>query len=95
MGGPVPDGKPGIASVKFGVIVRDDRCANICKYFWFLILYLYVYLPPLCYPVDPVEALVGTLRAAKKRKDITYEGQLSLLGVHDDVDIVLLQDSTE
>ncbi|XP_064411424.1 costars family protein ABRACL isoform X1 [Latimeria chalumnae] len=37
------------------------------------------------------EALVGTLRAAKKRKIITYEGQLLLQGTHDDVDIVLLR----
>nr|XP_031535872.1 costars family protein ABRACL isoform X1 [Vicugna pacos] len=38
------------------------------------------------------EALVGTLKAAKRRKIITYAGELLLQGVHDDVDIVLLQD---
>ncbi|EGV96086.1 Epithelial cell transforming sequence 2 oncogene-like [Cricetulus griseus] len=38
------------------------------------------------------EALVGTLKAAKRRKIVTYTGELLLQGVHDDVDIVLLQD---
>ncbi|XP_031312304.1 costars family protein ABRACL isoform X1 [Camelus dromedarius] len=38
------------------------------------------------------EALVGTLKAAKRRKIIMYPGELLLQGVHDDVDIVLLQD---
>ncbi|CAI0401066.1 unnamed protein product, partial [Linum tenue] len=37
------------------------------------------------------EALVGTLRAAKKRKVVTYEGELLLQGVHDNVYITLLQ----
>jgi len=36
------------------------------------------------------EALVGTLRAAKKRKIITYEGELLLQGVHDNVIVTLL-----
>lgn len=35
------------------------------------------------------EALVGTLRAAKKRKILTYDGELLLQGVHDNVEIVL------
>ena len=35
------------------------------------------------------EALVGTLRAAKKRKVLTYDGELLLQGVHDDVEITL------
>ncbi|KAK2662867.1 hypothetical protein Ddye_001441 [Dipteronia dyeriana] len=35
------------------------------------------------------EALVGTLRAAKKRKFLTYDGELLLQGVHDNVEIVL------
>lgn len=35
------------------------------------------------------EALVGTLRAAKKRKFLTYEGELLLQGVHDNVEIIL------
>ena len=38
------------------------------------------------------EALVGTLRAAKRKKIIAYEGQLLLQGVHDNVDITLLKD---
>ncbi|XP_031484129.1 costars family protein WS02710_H03 [Nymphaea colorata] len=37
------------------------------------------------------EALVGTLRAAKKRKVVAYEGELLLQGVHDKVEIVLLK----
>uniref|UniRef100_A0A8C6SYG6 Costars family protein ABRACL n=1 Tax=Neogobius melanostomus TaxID=47308 RepID=A0A8C6SYG6_9GOBI len=37
------------------------------------------------------EALVGTLRAAKRRKVVNYEGELLLQGVHDNVEIVLLQ----
>ncbi|KAF7846568.1 hypothetical protein BT93_J0795 [Corymbia citriodora subsp. variegata] len=35
------------------------------------------------------EALVGTLRAAKKRKVLTYDGELLLQGVHDNVEITL------
>ncbi|KAK3106027.1 hypothetical protein FSP39_011228 [Pinctada imbricata] len=38
------------------------------------------------------EALVGTLRAAKRKKVITYEGELLLQGVHDNVNITLLKD---
>lgn len=38
------------------------------------------------------EALVGTLKAAKKRKIVTYSGELLLQGVHDAVDVVLLVD---
>jgi len=37
------------------------------------------------------EALVGTLKAAKKKKIVTYNGELLLQGVHDNVDIVLLK----
>ncbi|KAK7906959.1 hypothetical protein WMY93_015571 [Mugilogobius chulae] len=37
------------------------------------------------------EALVGTLKAAKKRKVVRYDGELLLQGVHDNVDIILLQ----
>ena len=40
---------------------------------------------------DLFEALVGTLRAAKKRKVVTYDGELLLQGVHDAVDVVLLK----
>lgn len=39
------------------------------------------------------EALVGTLRAAKRKKVVTYEGELLLQGVHDNVPIQLLKDS--
>ncbi|XP_024032544.1 costars family protein-like, partial [Morus notabilis] len=35
------------------------------------------------------EALVGTLRAAKKRKFVAYDGELLLQGVHDNVEIML------
>ncbi|NP_001134634.1 costars family protein ABRACL [Salmo salar] len=38
------------------------------------------------------EALVGTLRAAKRKKIIAFEGELPLQGVHDNVDITLLQE---
>ena len=38
------------------------------------------------------EALVGTLRAAKRKKIITYQGEMLLQGAHDNVDIVLLKD---
>ena len=37
------------------------------------------------------EALVGTLRAAKRKKVITFDGELLLQGVHDNVQIKLLQ----
>ncbi|KAL2081836.1 hypothetical protein ACEWY4_021654 [Coilia grayii] len=36
------------------------------------------------------EALVGTMRAAKRKKIITFQGELLLQGVHDDVDVILL-----
>lgn len=36
------------------------------------------------------EALLGTLRAAKKRNIVAFDGELLLQGVHDNVDIVLL-----
>ncbi|KAG9347530.1 hypothetical protein JZ751_005098 [Albula glossodonta] len=55
-------------SVKFGVLFKDDECANL------------------------FEAMVGTLKAAKKKKIITFEGELLLQGVHDNVDVILLQD---
>ncbi|CAK8673248.1 costars family protein v1g158749-like [Clavelina lepadiformis] len=38
------------------------------------------------------EALVGTLRAAKRKKIVAFEGELLLQGVHDNVDIILLRD---
>jgi hypothetical protein len=39
-----------------------------------------------------VEALVGTLKAAKKRKVVRYDSELLLQGVHDNVNVVLLQE---
>ncbi|XP_033873678.2 costars family protein ABRACL [Acipenser ruthenus] len=65
LGSPNADGK---ISVKFGVLFRDDRCANL------------------------FEAMVGTLKAAKRKKIISFQGELLLQGVHDDVDVVLLQE---
>ncbi|XP_039269811.2 costars family protein ABRACL-like isoform X1 [Styela clava] len=38
------------------------------------------------------EALVGTLRAAKKKKIVDYQGELLLQGVHDNVPITLLKE---
>ncbi|CAN9507950.1 unnamed protein product [Ophioblennius macclurei] len=38
------------------------------------------------------EALVGTLKAAKRKKIISFQGELLLQGVHDNVDIILLQE---
>lgn len=58
--------KDGLWTVKFGVLFKDEKCANI------------------------FEALVGTLRAAKKRKLIKFEGEMLLSPMHDNVDIVLL-----
>ncbi|XP_053408095.1 costars family protein ABRACL-like isoform X2 [Mercenaria mercenaria] len=39
------------------------------------------------------EALVGTLRAAKKKKVVSYDGELLLQGVHDNVAVKLLKES--
>ncbi|XP_020580599.1 costars family protein isoform X1 [Phalaenopsis equestris] len=41
------------------------------------------------------EALVGTLRAAKKRKIIKFDGEMLLQGVHDNVEITLLPSPAE
>lgn len=38
------------------------------------------------------EALVGTLRAAKRKKVVDFKGELLLQGVHDNVDVVLLKE---
>ncbi|XP_021776250.1 costars family protein-like [Chenopodium quinoa] len=40
------------------------------------------------------EALVGTLRAAKKRKILTYDGELLLQGVHDNAIITMKPSAT-
>ena len=63
LGTPNSEGK---ISVTFGVLFKDDKCANL------------------------FEALVGTLRAAKRKKIIKYDGELLLQGVHDNVEIILL-----
>ncbi|KAI8829929.1 costars domain-containing protein [Chytridium lagenaria] len=59
------DAADGLTKVPFGVLVRDDRCADI------------------------FEALVGTLKAAKKRGIVFYDSELLLQGVHDKVMVVL------
>ena len=64
LGTPNADGQ---ISVTFGVLFRDDRCANL------------------------FEAMVGTLRAAKRKKILKYDGELLLQGVHDNVEVVLLK----
>ena len=65
LGTPNADGN---ISVKFGILFRDDKCANL------------------------FEALVGTLKAAKRKKILNYESELLLQGVHDNVEVVLLKD---
>lgn len=36
------------------------------------------------------EAIMSTLRAARKKKVLTFEGELLLKGAHDEVPIILL-----
>jgi hypothetical protein len=43
---------------------------------------------------DDFEALAGTMRAAKKKGLIAFDGELLLQGVHDDVDVILLNGSS-
>ena len=38
------------------------------------------------------EAMAGTLRAAKRKKVVKYDGELLLQGVHDNVEVVLLKE---
>lgn len=64
--GTTPGVDGSIASVKFGILVRDDI---VC---------------------DTFEALVGTLRAAKRQKIVAFDGELLLQGPHDNVDVKLL-----
>ena len=40
---------------------------------------------------DHFEALAGTMRAAKRRKLVAFDGELLLQGVHDNVDVVLVE----
>ncbi len=42
--------------------------------------------------VDIFEAINGTLRAAKRKKIINFEGQMLLKGAHDNVIIYLVQE---
>jgi hypothetical protein len=37
-----------------------------------------------------LEALAGTMRSAKRKKIITFAGELLMQGVHDNVDVTLL-----
>ena len=69
----------GKIKVKFGTLFKDDKVANLCMLGDELI----------CTDCT-VEALVGTLKAAKKRKVITFAGEILLQGAHDNVDVVLL-----
>jgi hypothetical protein len=39
------------------------------------------------------EAIVGTLRAAKKRKIVKFDGEMLFQGVHDHVEITLLRET--
>lgn len=41
------------------------------------------------------EALVGTLKAARKKGFIDWKGQMLLKGAHDDVEITLLVEPVE
>lgn len=41
------------------------------------------------------EALMGTLKAAKKKGVITYKGEMLLKGAHNNIDIILLADPPE
>ena len=41
------------------------------------------------------DALVATLRAAKRKNSIKFEGELLIQGVHDNAPIILLQGVTE
>eukprot|EP01132_Coremiostelium_polycephalum_P005269 gene5269-6560_t len=38
------------------------------------------------------EALLGTLKSAKKKGLITYQGEILLQRVHDNVDVILLKE---
>jgi len=60
----------GRLSVKFGILVRDDVCANT------------------------FEALNGTLRAGKKRRRFDFAGEMLLQGAHDDVDVIVLDETS-
>ncbi|CUA68054.1 hypothetical protein RSOLAG22IIIB_07728 [Rhizoctonia solani] len=65
-----PAGQPGIAVVKFGKLVLDERVNNT------------------------FEALNNTLRSAKRKGVLTFQGEMLLQGAHNNVDVVLLQDES-
>lgn len=66
--GTTPGADGSISSIKFGILVRDDKVN------------------------DTFEALVGTLRSAKRKKIIAYDGEILLQGASDNVDVKLLQE---
>ena len=98
-----PDGK---TVVKYGVLFREtgDVCASIVFYSFFCFFSLLSFSTSSLFRLTltsfssqnlktPVEALMGTLRAAKKRSVVDFQGQLLLQGVHDDVDVILLPEA--
>jgi len=95
--------RDGKKSVKYGVLFRET--ADECERLSFSVFLrcrprpLLLCSQPRTFlnndnTIHPVEALMGTLRAAKKRGVVHYEGQLLLQGVHDDVEVVLLPQTT-
>jgi hypothetical protein len=84
LGSPSTDGK-GILTVKFGILVL------VFIFFYTNSLFEYVHRRD-DRIANILEGLVGTLKAAKKRKIIFFDAELLLQGVHDNVDVVLLKD---
>ena len=74
--------------MKFGKIVTDPHASNICEVdppFESFSTHVVLFCTNL------VEALAGTLKAAKKRGVVTYNSEILLQGPHNDVEVVLLQ----
>ena len=67
--------------VKYGVLFKDDTCQQVFEVCLASILWFHS---------DGSQALVGTLRAAKKRGIVKFEGQMLLSPAHDNVDITLV-----
>ena len=65
-----------------GSLVSGAKCAHRC---WRACSCLM--------PHYPVSKKIGTLKAAKKRKVVSFDGELLLSPVHDNTNIVLLKDS--
>ena len=90
-------GSHGRFHLPHGVLVRDDHCSNLfearpgpcCSRSSDALEALRARRSPL--PLS--QALVGTLRAAKKRKIVDYAGEMLLQGAHDAVEVVLLMPS--